>query len=379
MSVDPNSLLIFKKRGYVNNKSSVADKGSGIGSAAPSSALATQAVQQKAAKAKKKGFLASLSGAFSKKSNAAQASSSQEEQVQSASHEIITTSESLPSTLVLQQPKPIQPQKEMQHAEQVQQPVPKEPEPVQEVPIPNVPPNVAPENAAREYYAPEINEKKSISITKNARQNMALAKGKSCSTHPWRPAYSICNYCKRPFCYSDLIEYNGAEYCLEDIDTVSRISPVQLKMKYNEFVYVSSVLSIIAGSILMYFSFSQFSFFASYVMKNGFQQFLFSNNYSYYTSGANLAIVALEFVSALLILRPSSKTFKFSAIVAVVAFVLLSYEYLYTYTSYLLATSILALINIGVMSLTRADVADTSEMFSQTKPSDIDWPRIETF
>lgn len=379
MSVDPNSLLIFKKRGYVSNTGSVTDKGSGIGSAVPSTALGAQTVQQNADKAKKKGFLASLSGAFSKKRKPVQASSLKEEQAHPASHEIITTSESLPSTLILQQPKPIPQQKAMQHAEQVQQPVLKQPEPVREVPVPNVPPNVAPENVASEYYAPEISEKKSVSATKNARQNMALAKGKSCSTHPWRPAYSICNYCKRPFCYSDLIEYNGAEYCLEDIDTVSRISPIQLKMKYNEFVYVSSVLSVIAGSILLYFSFQQFSFFTSYVMKNGFQQFLFSNNYSYYTSGANLAIVALEFVSALIILRPSSKTFKFSAIVAVVAFVLLSYEYLYTYTTYLLATSILALINIGVMSLTRADVADTSEMFSQTKPSDIDWPRIETF
>ncbi|MEM0154774.1 MAG: hypothetical protein QW814_02990, partial [Methanothrix sp.] len=51
--------------------------------------------------------------------------------------------------------------------------------------------------------------------SRSEEESEEAAEGLSCVWHPWRPAYAICNYCHRPFCFEDIVEQNGHYYCLE--------------------------------------------------------------------------------------------------------------------------------------------------------------------
>jgi hypothetical protein len=42
-----------------------------------------------------------------------------------------------------------------------------------------------------------------------------VPKGEKCTNHPWRDAYAQCSYCKRYFCYPDLVRYEGRSTALK--------------------------------------------------------------------------------------------------------------------------------------------------------------------
>lgn len=70
------------------------------------------------------------------------------------------------------------------------------------------------------FVSPEMNAKALARAKKAARKEQVKSAVKEhCVWHPWRPAYAICDYCHRPFCFEDLVEAGGLYYCLEDIDT----------------------------------------------------------------------------------------------------------------------------------------------------------------
>ncbi len=52
------------------------------------------------------------------------------------------------------------------------------------------------------------------------REMKKLASTLACELHPWRKAYAICDYCKRAFCYEDIVEESGMFYCIDDIDKI---------------------------------------------------------------------------------------------------------------------------------------------------------------
>ncbi|MCL5430138.1 MAG: hypothetical protein M1504_01515 [Candidatus Marsarchaeota archaeon] len=77
-----------------------------------------------------------------------------------------------------------------------------------------------------------------------------IASHMSCELHPWRKAYAICNYCKRAFCYEDIVEQGGMYYCLDDVDKVPQAEKKALVIKYNTLSMVSGVLFL--AMALMY-------------------------------------------------------------------------------------------------------------------------------
>jgi hypothetical protein len=217
------------------------------------------------------------------------------------------------------------------------------------------------------------NVKKSSKIEK---ESIELAKGLVCVNHPWRPAYAICNYCKRPFCYADLVEYNGAFYCLEDIDKVAGKEEYKSE-KLNSFTIMSSTFFLANSVLLAYFVYPQTTFILNYIQKVGFSSFLSALTYSYSISFINTLLIAFGVIGGLLVFGRKSRWFYISWSIAAGILLIVSYEYLTTNFYYLLAISVIAFINIGTLAYSRMSVA--TEKATEESIQEMKWARAETF
>jgi len=222
----------------------------------------------------------------------------------------------------------------------------------------------------------EVQEKATKKYTKVERESLEAAKGMVCVNHPWRPAYAICNYCKRPFCYADLVEYNGAFYCLEDIDKVAGQAPDLKEISFNSFVAVSSFFLLANAAIMGYFVYPQAKFLVKYIGSVGFVGFLNSLTYSYGLSFINLLVVIFSALAGLMLFGKSNRWFYLSWAINAFILIIVSYEYLTINSSYLLAVSLIAFLTIGALSYSRLSKS-TEEI--ATVHEQINWPRVETF
>ena len=208
------------------------------------------------------------------------------------------------------------------------------------------------------------------------KESMEAAKNMFCVNHPWRPAYAICNYCKRPFCYADLVEYQGAFYCLEDIDKVSGSAQSLTQIKFNSFIALSSFFLIANALIMGYFVYPQAKFLVNYISSVGFSGFLDNLTYSYGLSFINLLVVLFSALAGLILFAKSDRWFYLSWVIDSFVLIISSYEYLTLNSSYLLAISVLSLITIGTLSYSR--LSRSTEEIAKAGEA-INWPRIETF
>jgi len=222
----------------------------------------------------------------------------------------------------------------------------------------------------------ETQEKTTKKYTKVERESIGAAKGMVCVNHPWRPAYAICNYCKRPFCYADLVEYDGAFYCLEDIDKVTSEAPNLKELGFNSFIAISSLFLLVNAAIMGYFIYPQAKFLVNYIGNVGFVGFLNSLTYSYGLSFINLLVVIFSALAGLMLFGKSNRWFYLSWAINAFILVIVSYEYLTMNSAYLLAVSLIALLTIGTLSYSRLS-KNTEEISAPQE--EINWPRVETF
>jgi len=222
----------------------------------------------------------------------------------------------------------------------------------------------------------EVQEKAIKKYTKVQKESLEAAKGMVCVNHPWRPAYAICNYCKRPFCYADLVEYNGAFYCLEDIDKVAGQAPNLREVSFNSFVAVSSFFLLVNAAIMGYFVYPQAKFLVNYIGSVGFVGFLNSLTYSYGLSFINLLVVIFSALAGLMLFGKSNRWFYLSWMINAFILIIVSYEYLTINSPYLLAVSLVAFLTVGTLSYSRLSKS-TEEI--ATAHEQINWPRVETF
>ncbi len=222
----------------------------------------------------------------------------------------------------------------------------------------------------------QMQQQKKKKFTKIEEESIEAAKGMMCINHPWRPAYAICNYCKRPFCYADLVEYNGAFYCLEDIDKVTGPGASISPTRFNSFTAISSVFFLANATILGYFIYPQALFLIKYINNVGFVNFLNSLTYSYGISFINLILVVLGLFAGLILYAKNKKWFYISWVIDAFILIIVSYEYLTLNSSYLLAISVLAFINIGTLAYSR--LSASTEVVSEIK-EEVNWPKVEIF
>ena len=215
-------------------------------------------------------------------------------------------------------------------------------------------------------------------LTKTEKKNIESGKGQSCVLHPWRGAYATCEYCKRPFCYADLIDYKGAPCCIEDINEVSREHGGEINY-WNSFTYISAAVMLANSSLLLYYIYPQTNFLVAYLTSAGVLTFIMNTNFSYAMASINIMLSALGFISGLALILKVKHSFAFGGIVSGAMLLILSYGYINTNTQYLLISSALSAISITMIAMGRMAATGAEYLEINKSPSELDWPRLETF
>ncbi|WP_088820271.1 hypothetical protein [Candidatus Mancarchaeum acidiphilum] len=174
--------------------------------------------------------------------------------------------------------------------------------------------------------------------TKAQLESRRMAANLMCVWHPWRPAYAICNYCHRPFCYEDLVSHNGNYYCLEDIDKVStgygQAGSKIFDSNSSEYLMLGSVLMILPIIIIAILASSQVSYLLEFIKTYGISALKLSANFSYLLLSVSLIFVLLQFFGGLFSFidpKTGPKFGIFANILVIALFVYLSATYLQLY------------------------------------------------
>ncbi|MDE1804752.1 MAG: hypothetical protein KGH59_03140 [Candidatus Micrarchaeota archaeon] len=215
-------------------------------------------------------------------------------------------------------------------------------------------------------------------IVKNAREQRQAAKDQVCLNHPWRPAYAICDFCERPFCYADMMEYGGRYYCLQDIDRVSGKHEAARKPA-NIFTIVAAMLFFGNAIIIGYFTAPQLGFLSNFVSSANPNSLLSALNASYTIQLFNLGMILLCVMAGilLLILGSGTRAFYSAGVIGTVILITISSEYLNSnYSSTILIETIISLLDIVFLAYGNMSAATVSYS-TDIGPVDIEWPRVE--
>ncbi|MGC8572179.1 MAG: hypothetical protein ACP5LH_02790 [Candidatus Micrarchaeia archaeon] len=215
----------------------------------------------------------------------------------------------------------------------------------------------------------EINKalkKKSLS----AKESRRIGEHMACVWHPWRQAYAICDYCRRPFCYEDLVEHNGLYYCLEDIDKVYNTKETEL-IKYNNFRLLSSTFLFFVFFIFLYYNYNSIVAIPSEIQSIGMNAF-FENMFT--PLGfmiAKTALVLLSLLTSFIITADLKKSFSITVIVCVLTALLFSYLYIETNTFYFIIIAMLSLASIVVLAYSKASYSTNHNVSEEDLASEV--------
>ena len=95
-----------------------------------------------------------------------------------------------------------------------------------------------------------------------------------CTWHPWRKAFETCAYCKRPFCFEDLVSEQGKYYCLEDMDKAAPEGTSKAYATHSEIRVAGGIILLASFAIFFYRYWQQLVFIGGYANKVGFFLFL---------------------------------------------------------------------------------------------------------
>ncbi|MDE1811072.1 MAG: hypothetical protein KGH66_03460 [Candidatus Micrarchaeota archaeon] len=215
--------------------------------------------------------------------------------------------------------------------------------------------------------------------TRSESESIAAAKNLFCTWHPWRPAYAVCNYCHRPFCFEDTTEYNGALYCLEDIDKVSAGMVEKTGLEYNNISIIASTLMFATFLAFMYFANAQLGYIVGYANNVGFIRFISGITPSYALALLGSITTFFTLVAAILMLAQSRKGYYIGLGTGFANVALFSYQYLNTRTLYLLVISVLAFASLVTLAYSRSAFEEREIPYLETKQYGVEWPNAGRF
>ena len=186
----------------------------------------------------------------------------------------------------------------------------------------------------------------------SVREMKNIAAHLSCELHPWRKAYAICDYCKRAFCYEDIVEHGNAYYCLDDIDKVSAEVRTQEVTKYGALGFVAS------GLFMLVFPIFLISSYQSLVLLPGELPSLVAS-----ASPTNPAVIlavtaavaVLSFVAGISVVIQTKGSFPLGAVVGVLTAGVFAYRYLYVHDIFSVVIAAIAV--VAVLTLGNSRVA----------------------
>ena len=230
-----------------------------------------------------------------------------------------------------------------------------------------------------EYEATEIlgkSHKKHIDTEKESRK---AAKGLFCVWHSWRDAYAICDYCRRPFCFEDLIEQSGRYYCLEDINYAATM----YNKGYNlSAALLAGMLLFIPIIIVIYLNNSTLINMLSYINNVGVQQFINAPKILYVNTIFEFIISLLSFIAGLVMVIGSRRSAGFSIFSSVLLFSFFIYVYIQTHAMLPLFVAIVGIVAFFLIVYSRSGYSDETLPYNYSRPEsqqNLDWPEVGNF
>ncbi len=205
-------------------------------------------------------------------------------------------------------------------------------------------------------------------------------KGLSCVNHPWRSAYALCNFCHRPFCYADLAKEKNKNYCLEDLDQVTKTQAIFTKKNFI-YNYVASIFLFIIAAIFLIYAYQQIHYTTLNFFKSltslGLIPFIKTLSINYIYQLQNPLIVLFSIIAGILLLVRREKAVITSALILVILSMALSYTFLISNTYYFLYSFISCVISLSIISLGK--MSNIGDLHIAEVTEGIEWPRVETF
>ncbi|MCL4380772.1 MAG: hypothetical protein M1331_00090 [Candidatus Marsarchaeota archaeon] len=211
----------------------------------------------------------------------------------------------------------------------------------------------------------------------------AGSSSKYCFNHPWRYAYAICDICKKPFCFEDIVEYKHKHYCSSDIDKVSKTVYETNFIEYSNLSYVSIISFFLTFFVFSYYANEEI---ISIVDKIIAKQILLPGlfNMTYVFLAGSCALVFLQVVAAFLVLIRVKKSYMLSIGTSILSILLFMYIYLNSnasYYIYIVGTTFLAFITLLVSAkmYKRVDIKNENENAVDESSKFSNWMDVRTF
>ena len=245
-------------------------------------------------------------------------------------------------------------------------------------------PSSNPANPTVNVYENNEYISKKVATQGRAQQSREAARGRNCVWHPWREAFAICTYCHRPFCFEDTMEYGNQYYCLEDIDYASSTYKEKLASTGNTIGIISGILLMLGFLAFFYFSNGQVIYVVSYLYKVGLSYFFTHISYSYIFALVDSALMIVAFVAALLAFTQSNKAFMLGVLVCLSSVAIFSYQYISTFTTYLIVLDTLMLLGFITLLISRTATGEfrDNRLVSERRHTNSNmtrWPNVGRF
>ncbi|MGC8730183.1 MAG: hypothetical protein ACP5RP_02290 [Candidatus Micrarchaeia archaeon] len=189
-----------------------------------------------------------------------------------------------------------------------------------------------------------------------------------CVWHPWKKAYAICNYCHRPFCYEDLEEYNGAYYCLEDINKIEQKDIGRVEAVYTWLNFITAILFLSMLVVFAYFANNMGLFLIKKIVAN--ISFLLKVFYypEYLIYLLEVIFEVLGVVAAIYIFLESKKGFYIGIVTSIFDTIVFSYMYFSENEAhlYLLAMAAMGFMSLLFIALPKAFLKETGDSLINT-------------
>ena len=217
-----------------------------------------------------------------------------------------------------------------------------------------------------EYTAPAAQmETAPERYDKTTGRELEEAKGKFCAWHPWRPAYAICDFCHKPYCYEDTVEFSRGYYCLEDIDKISENYAQELYASYSGIGFIAAGLFMFAFIAFVYFASGQLAYIFNSIMSIGWPAFVANINYSYGSALLGLVITVTGVASAVLIVIQSNKGFAVGLMAGLAETALFSYQFLSSGLLYMGILSAMGLVALMLLAYSKVSYEVPEQLISE--------------
>ena len=179
----------------------------------------------------------------------------------------------------------------------------------------------------------------------SGKESRRIGEHMTCTWHPWRQAYAICDYCRRPFCYEDLVEKDGLYYCLDDIDKVTNIREAELS-KYNSFRVVASSALFLIFAIFLYYNYNMIATLPTRLQSMGLNNY-FENIFNPITVQIiEVFLVVFGLIVSLAVAADIKKSLQLTLVSGIASMLFFGYEYIKTSELYLGLIALLSFIAV---------------------------------